>query len=333
MSLMFTPGQFARRAEFYYQLGQLTGAGLGVVRAMEQLHRNPPARSYRSQIGLLLKELNDGMTLSDSLRRVSGWLPDLDCALLDAGEQSGRLDASFRLLADYYAGRARIARQLVVDLAYPAFLFHFAVFILPFPALFKSGDWVSYLLHTFGVLLPIYAVVALIIYAGQSRHGEMWRAVVERVLSPVPLLGAARRCLALSRLAGALEALLSAGVMIIEAWELAATASGSPRLRWAVAGWRRDLEGGNTPAEMLSASGKFPELFASQYTSGEISGKLDETLERLHKYYQEEGSRKLHAFSRWTPLGVYLIVMGLIAYKIIEFWTGYFQQIQNAGGF
>src|SRR5204863_6974984 len=120
----------------------------------------------------------------------------------------------------------------------------------------------------------------------QSRHGESWRACIEYFLQPIPLLGKGRRCLAISRLAGALEALLSAGVTIIEAWELAATACGSPALRRTVIGWRPLVDGGQTPAEVVNTSNRFPELFANQYMSGEISRKLDETLRRLHQYYQ-----------------------------------------------
>ena len=266
------------------------------------------------------------------MQRSGHWLPAFDIALLEAGEHSGRLDACFRLLADYYTDRARLARQMIADLAYPAFLLHFAMFIFPFAQFFTSGNWAVYLCQTVGVLIPLYAVAALMIFAAQSRHGETWRACFESLVHPIPVLGVARRYLALARLASALEALLSAGVTIIEAWEMAATASGSPALRRTVLGWRPLVNGGQTPAEAVSASGSFPELFASQYGTGEISGKLDDTLRRLHAYYQEEGSRKLHAVAQWTPRAIYFCVVLMIAYRVIAFYTGYFNMVKDAGG-
>ena len=331
--MVVTPGQLSRRADFYHQLGQLTGAGLGLIRALEQIYRNPPDRTYREPTGQVLAQISGGATFSEAVQSCGHWLPAFDVALLQAGEQSGRLEACFRLLADYYADRARLAREMIGDLAYPAFLFHFAVFIFPFARFFMSGDWVAYLTQTLGVLLPLYGVIALLVFAGQSRHGERWRAFIEALLHPVPVLGRARRELALGRLAAALEALLSAGVTIIEAWELAATASGSPALRRTVLGWRPQVNAGQTPAEAIHASGRFPDLFASQYATGEVSGQLDDTLRRLRGYYQEEGSRKLHAVARWLPRFVYLCVVLLIAYQIIRFYTGYFNQIRDAGGF
>ncbi len=325
--MTFTPGQFSRRAEMYHQLGQLTAAGLPLPSALEQLRKNPPERSYRAPLAAVLTQLTSGFTLTESLQRAGSWLPEFDLALLRAGEQSGRLDSCFKLLGDHYLERARLTRQMLADLAYPVFLLHFAVFILPFAQFFITGDWIAYLFKTFGVLVPIYALVALGIFAAQSNHGESWRAFMERLLDPVPVLGKARRDLALGRLAAALEALLGAGVTIIEAWELAVAASGSPALRKTVLAWRPLVDGGQTPAEALNASGKFPELFANQYATGEISGMLEETLRRLHGYYQDEGTRKLHAVAQWAPRAFYLCLVLIIAYKIVAFYTNHFGQM------
>jgi type II secretory pathway component PulF len=122
-------------------------------------------------------------------------------------------------------------------------------------------------------------------------------------------------------------------VSIIEAWELAATASGSPALRRTVLAWRPLVDAGQTPAEVVNASGRFDHVFASQYSTGEVSGQLDETLGRLHTYYQEEGTRKLRAFTQWTPRAIYLGVMLMIGYLVVRWWANYFQQVGAAGGF
>ncbi len=333
MPFIVTPGQLTKRAEFYRQLGQLNAAGIGLVAGLQQLLRNPPGPAYRRPVGQLLEMLTNGYTLAESLRRLGSWAPAFDIALLHAGEHSGRLDACLRLLADYYTERARIARQLIADLLYPVFLFHFGVLIFTFLKWIRSTGWISPLAQMLGMLLPVYAFVLLVIYAAQSRHSERWRALLERLLHPVPVLGTARQYLALSRLSAALEALLRAGVSIVEAWELAAAASGSPALGHAVRTWRPLVDAGQTPAEVVNASGAFPEMFAQQYATGEISGQLDDTLHRLHQYYQEEGTRKLHLVAQWAPRAVYLLVVLLIAYQVVQFWVGHFREIGAAAGY
>jgi type II secretory pathway component PulF len=333
MALILTPGQMSQRAEFYHQLGQLTASGVPLLNGLEHLRSNPPSRSFGQRIAGLMERLSQGYTFTESMRALGSWIPEFDVALLQAGEHSGRLDSCFRLLGDYYTDRARLARQVIGDLAYPAFLLHFAVFILPFAQFFRTGNWVVYLAQTVGVLLPLYALVLALIYAAQGKHGESWRSWIERICRPVPVLGKARRELALARLCSALEALLNAGVTIIQAWELAASASGSPALRRTVLAWRPLVEAGQTPAEVVRSSSHFPQLFANQYATGEVSGKLEETLSGMHRYFQEEGSRKLHALARWTPRAVYLAIMLMIAFRIVRFWADYFNQIGAAGGF
>ena len=336
MPLIITPRQFAQRAELYHQLAQLTSAGIGVVQALEQIKRNPPSAAFRKPLQHFLDEISAGRTFAESLQS-GGWLPVFDTALIEAGERSGRLDATFRLLADYYNGSTRVIKMVISQLIYPVALIHFAIFIFLVVMPFASSQfnaslpWLCFKAAL--ILSPLYAAVALLIYALQGKHGEHWRSLVESFLRPVPILGAARHCLALARLAAALEALISAGVNIIDAWELAATASGSPALRRAVAEWKPQITTGQTPAETVRACRFFPETFANLYASGEISGKLDETLRRLHVYYQEEGTAKLHAFAQWTPRLVYFIIVLFIAYKILGFWSAYFNNINTLTNF
>jgi type II secretory pathway component PulF len=333
MALVFSPGQLAQRASFYQQLSALTAAGVTLMTALGQLHDRPPGRGYRSAISTILAQLNSGSTFKEALDATGRWLPAFDIALLSAGEQSGRLDGCFRLLAEYYEERARMARQIFGDLLYPVALIHAAVFILPFADFFLSGDWNTYLWRTLGILVPLYVALFCLIFAGQSQHGYYWQSFLERVLRFLPILGRARRELAIGRAAAALEALLGAGVTVIEGWQLAADASGSPALIRAVQRWRPMLEAGQTPAEALAESPQFPSLFANQYAAGEVSGTLDDALQRMHRYYTEEGRRKLRMVAEWTPRLIYLAVVMLIAYRIVSFWSGYYQRMSEIGSF
>jgi type II secretory pathway component PulF len=337
MPLILSPRQFTQRAEFYHQLAQFTSAGIPILRALEQIQRHPPARAYRRQLERLQRELVRGATLAEALQHLD-WLPAFDLALIGAGEQSGRLDQCFRMLADYYNERARLIQQVITQLIYPVGLIHLAAFVflivLPYAHSQFNASPTLLFARAALVLAPLYGAVAVLVYATQSKHGESWRAVVEALLRLVPILGTARRDLALARLAASLEALISAGVNIFEAWDLAATASGSPALRRAVAAWKPRVTAGQMPSEAVRRCRQFPETFASLYASGEISGKLDDSLSQLHRYYQENGSRKLHSFAQWTPRLAYFLVALVIAYQIVQFFLGYFNQISAiTGGF
>jgi hypothetical protein len=107
-AIIITPGQLTRRAELYHQLSQLTAAGLPILRSLEQIERHPPSSAFRKPLRAAIYEINNGSTLTEALRRAGNWIPSFDIALLEAGERSGRLDACFSVLADYYTDRARM---------------------------------------------------------------------------------------------------------------------------------------------------------------------------------------------------------------------------------
>jgi type II secretory pathway component PulF len=339
MPFVTTPGQLSRRAEMYQQLGQLTAAGLGVVQALESIRRSPPAPSYREPLQRVLDAIARGRTFTQAAADTDGWLPEFDLALLQAGETSGRLDACFRALAGHYADRARIAKQLISQLLYPVLLVHLAALvflvILPFAREGLNFDakfaWIC--IRAVLILLPCYLGAGLLVYALQGQRGERWRATIEALLHPIPMIGTARLFLALARLASALEALISAGVNVIEAWELAASASGSPALKHAVQAWKPQLAAGRTPAELVADTARFPGAFASLYQTGEVSGRLDESLRKLRDYYQEEGARKLETLANLAPKAVFLLIAVAVAYFVISFWADYFKQIDDASHF
>ena len=330
MPLIFTPRELTRRAHFYQQFGQLTAAGVTVVQALEMLQRNPPAQSFREPISQLLAQISQGATVADALRSLGTWMPAFDIALIQAGEQSGRIDAVCKLLAQFYEDRAKMLSQMLTDLAYPVFVLHFAIFLFPTIALFaQGGTMFHYCLKTFGVLLLLYTTTFLAIYFSQGQRGTALRSSLETFLHRVPMLGTARQSLALARLAAALDALTNAGVTIVEAWQLAAAASGSPAIQRTVLSWKPLLTDGQTPAELVKGSALFPDLFGNLYYTGEVSGQLDESLKRLQTYYQEDGSRKSHLLAQIFARLLYFAVAGFVAYKVINFYLGDLNQLKQ----
>jgi len=324
-----TPGRLAQRAEFYHQLAQLTDAGLTLRSALESQQSHPPARWLREPASRLLGFIKEGGTFGEAVAASPKWVPRFDAALLDAGEQSGQLPSCFKLLANHYAERARLARDVLANLAYPVMLFHFAVLIGPLPQLVLTGNLSGYLRVIGTILLPVYAVVVFLLWSASSKHGERWRGMIESIANRIPLFGAARQNLALSRLALSLHALLSAGVPVVRAWPLAAAASGSVHLKREVANWPPLIEEGVTPAQLLAESRTFPELFSTMYNTGEISGTIDDSLARLQRLHQERGTSQFRLIADWLPKMVYFAIVIYVAYSVISFYMGYYSQLGN----
>jgi type IV pilus assembly protein PilC len=333
MPLIVTPNQLVLKAEVYHQLGEMIRAGLPILKTLETIRKSPPSPHYRRLMGELIAGIESGKSFTQALEDAKESLSSFDLVLLHTGEKSGRLDAAFRLLAGYYQERAQMVKRVMSDLAYPVFVFHFALLLFPINSLVQMvwhGEVTAFMTQKILTLGPVYAAVIALIIACQGQRGEAWRSKIETVLAKIPVLGAARRYLAIARLSSALEALISAGVSIITSWSIAAAASGSPAIQRRVATWKSRFEAGVTPAALVAEAPEFPEMFGHLYGTGEVSGQLDTTLRRLHDNYQAEGTRKLKAFCEWVPRAVYLAVVIGVGIQIVGFYSNYFQGVTNA---
>jgi len=336
--MILTPGQLNRRAEFYHQLGTMVTAGVPLIQTLETASRNRATGSMRRFIPMIVEQMHNGHTFGDSMQRVQGWLPEFDVALLTVGEQTGRLDQSFKLLAEYYSARAKTIRDTIGRSLVTLATLH--VFLLVFPlgylTNFAKGimdnnysECTPFIVEKLIVFGALYAFALFMIYIFQGNRGGKWRSILESVLHMVPILGNARRNLALSRLAAGLEALINAGVPIDKSWEYAAAASGSPRLIDSISQWGDEMDGGATPADLINRTPYFPQMFANLYATGEMSGKLDETLLRLQAFHHEEGTRGIDRFTRVLTGAVYGTVVILVAYNVSHFWTNYYGTLSN----
>ena len=321
----------------------MIAAGVPLIKAMEMASATPSIRASRKTFLELIRHLQSGLTFSESMTRIHGWLPEFDIALLSVGEGSGRLDVSFKLLGNYYATRAAIIRDMLTDMAFTMLTLHVFLLIVPlnYLVLFFLGIFNDnyalcwpFIIEKAVVFAIFYGIILSLIFAGQGQRGKQWRSFVESLLDPGPLWGTARKYLVFSRLSAALEALTATGVSIVKSWELAVTASGSPRLQRETSGWEEQLESGATPADLVNQSRYFPQIFANLYTTAEQSGKLDEALTRLHTYFHDEGFRRLRTFTRILNGSIYLAVVILVALFIFHFYLGYFKHaLDDTGGF
>ena len=209
MAWITTPRSLDQFAELYHQIGGMLTSGVTLVQALELVRAAPPASRFRGRLDRILGELKQGSTFSEALEQQRGWLPEFDVALISAGEKSGRLDACCHRLSDYYRDRAKLLRGLLSDLAYPAFLIFLVILVFPPGSLARlvwQGDVAGFVLPRLKVVAVFALAGVLIQILNRSSRGGWWRGVWEAVLHRFPVLGRARRSMALARLAMALEA-------------------------------------------------------------------------------------------------------------------------------
>jgi type IV pilus assembly protein PilC len=321
------PGE---KASLYHELSRLLHSGTPFPKAIEKLGRLSAGKA-RAALAKIKSALDAGHTVAEALPAGAPFFAPLETCVFIASDRAGRLDAGLEQASRYYAALAEARARIRSRLAYPVFVVHFALLILPLPLAFSpDGGMMPYFKAVAtaigGVWLCVFLIAAIIraLVSSAAQH-----AVPDRMLGMIPMFGKLRRDFALSRFCSAYHMQLNAGVNVLASLETSAAASGSAILRDAVSSALPAVRAGNQVGPALAATNAFPSPFVRAFTVGEETGELDHELQRLGKTYQASALRRLETIAEWAPKIFYIAVLVYFGWQVIKFYIGRIQEIQS----
>ncbi len=322
-----TPGEKAR---LFHELGQLVRAGAPFPKAVEKLARHCSGRARSSLVGVK-RALDSGLTVSESLRAGAPLIGSLEACVFAASDRAGRLDSGLEQASQYHGAIATARSQMKTRLAYPVFIIHFALVILPLPVLFaENGGLTPYLravgFTIGGLWLGVFILVALIrMLLSLAEHS----AAADRFLRKLPPFGTLRRDFSLACFCSAYHMQLDAGVNVLASLETSGAASGSALLRDATLAAMPAIRSGGQVSEALHKTGAFPMDFLRAFAVGEETGRLDHELERIANEHRSAGLRRLDLLAEWIPRLIYIAIVIYIGWSIVATYTGRMRAIHD----
>jgi len=322
-------------AAFYCQLGTLVQAGVPIQRAMVSM-RNTSPRAMRSAVASLAATVGEGAPLHEAMALCGNRFSQLDCHTIDMTERSGALDVGLLSLSRYYENRAAARSKLIAGSIYPLLLLAAGVFVSNVPALFlgaingKPYSALHYLWDTGGLLARLVligwgAVLLLRWLLTVPRLNVM----VDRLLKAVPVFGRLRFDYALSQWVSSIRLMLAAGIGIVPALESASRMVHCPLIADAYERAEPLIGGQLEISQVLASTGVFPEELIQFWATGEQSGKMDEMLDRLAKFYEDRWRRSLDQVVTWLPRIAYMLVVLYMVWQIFHIFGSYVNTYNN----
>jgi general secretion pathway protein F len=312
------------------QLATLLKAGIPLVEALtaliDQLD-NPQMKSAFTQIR---DKVNEGSSFGDALAQHPKLFESLYVSMVSAGEASGTLEAVLARLADFLEAQARLTSKVTSTLAYPAFMAVMGVGIIALmmtvvvpkvTAIFEDFDqvlpWYTRALIFTSDVFSTYWYLFLALGAGSIWWFRRWkrteagRATWDSFVLKTPLFGKLVMMIAVTRFARTLATLLKSGVPVLRAMEITRNVLGNTELMKVIEDARSSVREGESIAEPLKRSGKFPPIVTHMIAIGERSGQLEEMLENVANAYDAQVESRIAAMM--SLLGPLMIVVMAIA--------------------
>lgn len=292
---------------FTRQLATLLQSGVPLVEALSALIDQTDNPMLKSALTQTRDKVNEGTSFAESLKAHPKIFEFLYVNMVAAAEASGTLDTVLSRLADFLEAQSRLMGKVQSAMAYPAFIAVMAVgvvgmmmtVVVPkvsaiFDSFKQTLPWYTQVLILTSNLFSNYWWLMLILFGGGIYGLQKWRATKEGRarwdiwMLTAPLVGQLVVMVAVARFAGTLATLLSSGVPMLTALDIARNVLGNSELMRVVEEAREAIREGESISVTLKRSGRFPPIVTHMIAVGERSGQLEKMLEHVAAAYERQ---------------------------------------------
>ena len=320
---------------FNQELATLLKAGMPLVQSLDILRQRVSNQTFQAVLDSIYDKVKAGTALSDAFAEHGSLFPAVYSASLLAGERSGNLDAVIRRYVAYEKVIGAVRKRTVAALIYPAILVTMMVVLIGIIVL-RVVPAFSEFYATFGKQLPLstrivvgisdavvnhFAAIAFVVVAGVvsavtwvKQPGQRER--LHRLMMQVPGLGGTVQKFATAQLARTLATLLGGGIPLVNAIEISVRSMSNRYMARELEHVRRRVEEGESFARALLEHGAFPDVAVKMVEVGESTGALQEMLNSLADFYDEEIETEVARFITLVE-PVLLVVMGVVIAVVV----------------
>jgi len=325
--------QRVKRQEFLVfnqELATLLKAGMPLVQSLDILRQRVLNPTFKTVLDSVHDRVRSGMSLSDAFGEHGSLFPAVYSASLLAGERSGNLDSVIRRYVAYDKVIGAVKRRTVSALIYPGILVTMMVVLIGIIVL-RVVPAFSEFYANFGHQLPLSTriVVALsngvvsnlvfiaLAAVGAAVAGVAWsrqpgaRLRLDKWVLEIPWVGETALKFFTSQMARMLATLLGGGIPLVNALEICVRSLSNRHLSREMDRVRVRVQEGQGFAGALRERAVFPDVAVKMVEVGESTGALQEMLNSLAEFYDEEIETEVGRFITLVE-PVLLVVMGII---------------------
>jgi type IV pilus assembly protein PilC len=320
---------------FNQELATLLKAGMPLVQSLDILRQRVSNPTFKAVLDNVHDKVRAGSALSDAFADHGALFPAVYSASLLAGERSGNLEAVIRRYVGYEKVVGAVRRRTISALIYPAILVTMMVVLVGIIVL-KVVPSFSEFYANFGRELPLStriiigisnfvganlwlvvllaggAIAGLVVWSRRPGH----RVQIDKAILRIPWLGSAARQFATSQAARTLATLLGGGIPLVQALDISARSLSNRYVAGELAATQQRVQEGQGFAVAMAERGVFPDVAVKMIEVGESTGALQDMLNSLADFYDEEIDTEVERFIKLIEPAL-LVLMGLVIAAVV----------------
>ncbi|WP_038055836.1 type II secretion system F family protein [Thermodesulfobacterium hydrogeniphilum] len=320
---------------FTRQFSVILEAGLPIVKSLEVLVEQQKNPYFKEVLKDIKTKVETGSSLSDALAEYPKVFDKLYIQMVKSGESSGNLDEVLKRLALHLEKIMAIKSKVKHAMVYPSVIMAVTItvisiimiFVIPkFAEIYESAGHALPLptqiliniSRNFGKILMFFIILAIGSFLGirYYRNTEKGRYNTDKILLHLPLIGELFHKSAVARVARTLANLVGGGVPLLQAINIAGETSGNMVIAKAMEEIRINVSAGQSIADPMFYTGVFPYLMVEMVRVGELSGKLEDMLNKVADFFEDEVDRMVNTLSTLIE-PILIVVLGVVVGGIL----------------
>lgn len=329
---------------FTRQFSSLIDSGVPVVQCLDILYAQEKKVPFKNVLGTIKSDIEAGSGLAQALARHPKVFSEFFIRIVEAGEISGTLDAALRRVGVQLERLGKLKAKVIGAMMYPCITLVVAIVVLGF-LLIKVVPEISKMYGDNNAKLPELTVMVLGLSAWVQANylyilglvGGMvvawpflykmpgFRAIFDPFVLKVPGFGGLIKKSAVARFARTMATLVASGVPLIGAFEICLKLMGNLAVRDVIHRAMVAVTEGKSIAQGLAVKDLFPPMVIHMVNIGEMTGKLDELLNKVADIYDEEVDAAVGALTGLIQPVMIVCVGGIIAFLLLAMYLPIFQ--------
>jgi type IV pilus assembly protein PilC len=338
------------RVLIFKQLSTMISAGVTIIQAIKILVEQAEKVGLKEKLENVYKQIEGGNSLTEALRRSKGLLSEVQINLVDAGEKSGNLTEMLLRVTEDLEKSKKLRGKITGALIYPAIIFIVLIVVIVVMIVFMVPQikelyasfgatelpFVTALLVSFGEFIsnPISVVtiifgipVALVGYRFYISDLKRKKGI-DAIKLKFPVFGNLIKKIYLAEFCRVTSMLLKSGVSIVDAVSIVATTIPNQVIKQVLVDAQSDILKGVSFAVSIAknnSKGVIPEILIKVISTAEESGKIDQVLADMGKYYEDEVEQISSNLTKLLEPFILVLVGGFVAFMAVAIYLPIYQ--------
>lgn len=327
------------------EMSILLESGCEITKLFEMLKDNS-SNNLSKLLNEVLNNIKKGNSISDSFKYTNKF-NNFFISMVKSGEISGNLDEVMMKISEYYEKEYKLKSKMINIMIYPIILIISSICVVLFMLISivpnyqnifmsngTSPPFITSLMINTSIfirknylIIILFTILLLFLLIYKLKTSQTIQNLIKKIQYKVPIINNIIKLSITIKFSRTFYILNKSGVDIRNAMDISYKIIDNYILNNQIIECKESINRGNSISKSLECVDIFPSLFLTMIAIGEESGRLDESLDSINKFYEQELENKIEQGMKIFEQVITIVIAVIIGFMVFAMFSPMFDSI------